>query len=383
MANRKGRLWAGALLGIVLLAVAFIAVQRRSPVNSGGRDGAPAGRDGNVELDETNALTASMIENDKPVPDYADKAVEDAVQATVDKVSGVEMPGVSASLPTMEKSAKTRRNVKLALPTYAEKKDELMSKVGENWSATAESVPNMVRCAKDLTESFWAKGDFDDPSSFDDIYEARAILEECRRLAPDSEEVLRAEIEVVQAGWPQLYGGDEISHMSSWDEDDWRVYSELNLEGQMATTELVWQLWREHVSHRENVTADDLSVVFEALALGPPLESIIKKIESAHPGIKPGGQRSQLVLKEVVQALQPLRDWALDACKNKPEWEVYVPLLEAGCESLEKSGFCSTPRLFMVPFTLEESRRYWGRGGLFQGPINRRIEGFYYHEKTR
>lgn len=317
----------------------------------------------------------------------SDEVIDEATLAAVDKLIKSRMPNPYAVRRKIDLKAEKekRKNVALELPVYSEIRDALKAEIlAAEGEITKEATPGLVARAEELKETFWEMGDFDDISSFDHIYEARAVLELCLEADPKDEGALRQLVEVLQSGWPYLLTPKEIMRLDGKSDtaDEKKLY-ERNFEGFYGSYEPLWTLWETHVSRRADPTLDDLAVACALIRSGMPSEAyervteeVLKKnpdatkeeIIEARMGFSKGRQMRVL-------------EWALDASQRKgAQWDVYGKILRRGQEKIQSAEYLSS---FAVPVRIPlraDSVKYWGRDHIFEGPRERRESLVPLHE---
>ena len=307
-----------------------------------------------------------------------EEILEDVAEKVAPKKDPLSHP-VGSMLSLRQKAAEKRKKVKLALTPYAEKKEELYKKIAAKWDLTPESVPAMIEAALKLNEEFWQAGDFDDVASFDYIYEARAILETCLEVDPQSEKALWAAVEVAEAGWPMILSGEEFKRYDSWTEFDNKADA-INIASMNMTKALRWKLWSEHVREKKDLTVDDLALGMAVLKKGPPIRPLSRKIKEENPDLSKD-ERYKMLEQALVAANLSALDWAVNACKSNEKWKVYLELLESQRERIE-AGKSGGPLVVIAPWDRSEFTRYWGRTQVFRGPVKRQVNLVYYHDSV-
>lgn len=380
---RKGQ---KTILGLAILTAAVVVAVFLVVSGSNDRTGV------NEEAAETRSGSPSQEENATGAASGTATANEpDDIEADELEIDELEVPALALEGPPkpvanpkalMIESSARRKEVKLALEPYASRKEHLHEKIRSEYDLTKDRVPELIAEALQLNEDFWGKGDFDDADNFDLIYEARALLEVCHSIDPGSEDVLWAALEVFQSGWPYMTVDEDFANMATWTpQDKERMTKVMDLQCEVIDgfQALTWKLWDEHVATRKQPTVDDLMLAFAVLGYGPPAGALRSKVEQEHPGISKE-ERNATVVRLTTESTLPVLEWALKACKQRDEWGVYVDMLEASREVLERKGTCNAPLVLIPPNDRDMYARYWGRPSMFKGPMKRRLHSTYYHE---
>lgn len=317
----------------------------------------------------------------------SDEMLDEATLAAVDKLIKTRMPRpyVVRRRIDLKAEKEKRKKVALELPVYSEIRDTLKAEIlAAEGQIAKEAIPGLVAHAEELEETFWEMGDFDDISSFDHIYRARAVLELCLEVDPEDERALRQLVEVLQSGWPYLLTPKEIMRYDGKsDTSDEKKLYERNFEGYNESYGPLWTLWETHVSRKAEPTLDDLAVACALMRIGMPAEmyeAVTNEVLEKNP---------DATKKEIIEARMGFSkgrqmrvlEWALNASRRKgAQWDVYGKILRRGQEKIQSAEYLSS---FAVPVRIPlraDSVKYWGRAHIFEGPRERRERLVPLHE---
>jgi len=286
----------------------------------------------------------------------------------------------------LEAECARRQKTASALPRYFDSAPALKAKLGAELGAIDdERIPSLVDKARDLEEEFWEKGDFEDPASFEHIYQARALLETCLDAKPANEPALRMLLEVLQAGWPLILAQKDMNRFAAATRARQMLVGR-NFEGLYAMWGPIWTLWNHHASKRPDPVIDDLAVASVILLIQPPPEfwtsvvdvDTVQKNRSATARDVEAG-RIEFLRTRHLEVLTS----ALAACGRKgAEWDMYANDIRRATDCLKRGvpgGHFAEP--VIVCRGNADSVRYGGRFVIFQGPRERRAQLVPLHEE--
>ena len=296
-----------------------------------------------------------------------EQATGQLIDEAINRLDGNRLLSRADAQAHLAAAAAKAEKVWSTLPAYAETEAFLKEKVRQEYGdITTAMVPELVARSSVLKEQFWDAGDFNSPASFQAIYEARAMLELCLKVAPNDEKALRELCDVIMSGWPAVHvdgASAEVERRS--------------MEGRNTIYAPLKRLWEEHISKKEEVSFDDLLLAYDfvhwaslpAESLGPALSELRKQ----NPHIK---QEEWMAAATdfLAKGQRRVAEWALDVCTRRgAEWSYYAEGFRRDLESLDKNGwFARTwPLALPQPYERDLAFRFsLGRGESFKGPAS-------------
>lgn len=313
-----------------------------------------------VKADESGGEIDELLEDIIPEEDPAEVAAEMAL--------------------TMELTKRGMVMHKLA--PYSQVEASLKEEIREeNSGISEEKIGDLLTQAAQSKEEFWEKGDFDNISSFDSIYRARATLELCLEADPTNAEALRQLVEVLMSGWPMVISAP----------NDKKLMEEAKANN-FALHAPLWTLWEQHISKADEVSFEDFERALDLIIVAVPRE-VFDAYAADYRERNPSA--SDKVVGEAALAAGRGRrlevaDWALEVCQRKGlEWDVYARPLQAARDSMiatPRAAYFYTITSVAAPGGdhMEETMKYrLGRFNSFRGPKSRAARIVPYHERRR
>lgn len=382
--NRKLTVIALIALPAVAVVIMFL-LNGSEPRESAALETAEPATETPSQTDE--AVPADPVDDDIISAEIMKETLDDAVDMAI-KVSEEEM---AAQRKKERKAARIaeyarRRETAKQLTAYRDLEKDLKERIlAEFGEVTPENVGTLVERARQLEQAFWNSGDFDNVGAFDHINEARAILELCLEAEATNETALRAMVQVISSGWPNLF--------HNYDPELDRTIYGRSSERNAILYKCLWTLWEHHIRDKVNPTFEDLCVVDNLSYASLPYSEykpVLEEFRRENPDVE--GKSLGEAIKAARESVQKERaveaiNWMIETSERLGgDWLFYRRSMDFSLEQAKRWGAGNPlwPKRWPNQSLADEMRYFEGRFiSSFDGPEERKAKMLYRHEHDK